>query len=141
MHQTSIVHVAEPLSELREDVTRPYFVHPILSVILLKAVVEKVASRSKFGNDVDLACHGELLNEVHDVIAPCNKLHRIGFRDSVLLLETRVLLNLDCLDCDLGSCQLMRSNHDRVATSLTNFVRNDVLVKLVFEALLCKDSL
>ena len=128
MRKPSIVHVANPLSELREDVTRTYFVHPILSVILLQAVVEKVATRSKFGNDVDLASHGELLNEVHNVFALCNKLHRIGFRNPVLLLKTRVLLNLDCFDSDLGSGQFVRSNHDRVATSLTNFVRNDVLV-------------
>ena len=141
MNQPQVVHVAQALGELCKDVAGAVFVHPELSVLLLQAVVEKVTPRRKLCNDVHLACHGELLDQTHDVLAVCAEFHGVGFGDSILFLKASVLLDIDRLDGDLGAGELVLADHYGVAAALADLVRNCVLLKLVPESLCSEDRL
>lgn len=104
MNKAEFVHVTKTQGELHKDVTCTLLVHPKLPVLLLQAVVEQVTARRKLCDDVNLASHGKLLNEIDDMFALRTEFHGVSLGNSVLLLKTRIFLDVNSLDGDLGVC-------------------------------------
>ena len=70
------------------------------------------------------------------MVAVLAELKRVSLRNAIFLLQPVILLHLNRLDSNLGTCKFVLADEDWIARSLTNRSCNDVLVQLIVETLL-----
>ena len=79
MDEIRFMHITHTLCELDEDVSSSFNGHPVVRVLLLHAIVEKVAASRKFGNEVDFIILLKHFNQVDDVFTIATDVHGICF--------------------------------------------------------------